>query len=52
MCRMKRRTAKCLAAERLRRAYDAAMAAGEFDDEARAWYRTVAITLATVWDAE
>ena len=52
MCGMKHRIAKCIEAKRLRHSYDAAVAAGEFDDEARAWYRAMAMTLAEVWDSE
>jgi hypothetical protein len=40
---------RTLEAERLRRSYDDAVAAGELDDERAAWYRAVATTLAETW---
>lgn len=40
---------RALEADRLRRSYDAAVAAGELDDETAAWYRAVAVTLAETW---
>lgn len=40
---------RTLETERLRRAYDAAVAAGELDEESAAWYRAVAVTLAETW---
>lgn len=43
---------RSLEAERLRRSYDAAVAAGDLDEEATAWYRAVATTLAETWDTD
>ena len=43
---------RALEADRLRHAYDSAVAAGELDDETAAWYRAVAITLADSWEGE
>ena len=43
---------RSLEAEQLRSSYDAAVAAGEVDDETAAWYRAVAITLGEIWDSE
>lgn len=43
---------RALEADRLRRSYDAAVAAGELDAETAAWYRAVAVTLADSWEGE
>src|SRR3990170_8567772 len=43
---------RALEADRLRRSYDAAVAAGEMDAETAAWYRAVAVTLADSWEGE
>lgn len=43
---------RALEADRLRHSYDAAVAAGELDGEAAAWYRAVAVTLAETWVGE
>jgi hypothetical protein len=38
-----------LAEERLRRAYDAAIEAGEFDDESRDWYSATDASIVALW---
>lgn len=43
---------RSLGAQRLQRSYEAAVASGELDAEAAAWYRAVATTLADMWEAE
>ena len=42
---------RSLAVDQLRQSYDAAVAAGDVDEEAASWYRGAATTLAEIWDA-
>jgi hypothetical protein len=43
---------RALQGDRLQRAYDQAIEAGDFDDEAEAWYRAAAPGIVARWGAE